>query len=313
MIKRKARIAQAQAEITRGLTECEDCAAGREVIIKIRHLRKAFAQKPIKSLPACNELAEMLTELKPVLMKNNVGLIEIYLSRLDALIEALHKETDKRGVLMALLSKVKSVFSKEKETSQDAMIREREQDAERKIFALQKKIAELSAERQNLLNKIEEKVRQCASLQKDSADYSLLRQQALILRPRISSIDQQVIMHVKMLESNAKYHAMLESGRTTFELREFMPDPTEADVLMKLIADETYELAGDAAAYSDSVNEYGAMINSAIAPSALAGEEEFDQMVEIKRHSEPMQTDEQVNDKNDELILDEKERRHELI
>lgn len=285
MTARKKQLEQSRKHMIRELCACEDRADSDRLTARIRKLRYRFEERSIRSASWSSEILQDLEELKPLLVRKNRALTELYLDRLETLSDNALRGEQRGEKCMGIFTRLKASFGKDKKGPQDKLLRTQE-DAEKKIFQLEKKIVELSDQRTDLMRQLHEKVKACASLEPDSYEYKLIRQQAMTLRPRISNIEKQVSIHLNLLQSNAQYRTMLESGRTTFEIRNYMPDPAEADMLMQLISDRTAEIVGDLEDFGQSVSAFGEKIDRAGTLFASEDDEEFDRMVLAQKKTE---------------------------
>lgn len=279
----KKRLEKRRAELIKGLTECEDLVVEQAEVARFHRLRGKYEAESRFPLELLEEAVKEIEETKSLISKGHKELAEVYLKRLEALADSAGKESGRRKKFMGLVSKFKGLFGKEKEVTQDGLIRNQEEAADWKIFQLEKKIAELSDERVQIMKQFEGKVTECAKWQPDSYEYKIHRQQALRLRSQVANVEKQIVMHANLLESNSKYRAMLETGRTTFEIRNYMPDAAEADLLMKMISDEVVDMNGDMAAFEQNVAEYSDKVDRTLVFDEFTGDADFDRMVQEKR------------------------------
>lgn len=129
----------------------------------------------------------------------------------------------------------------------------------------------------------EQKLKACVGCPADSYEYKISRQQAQSLRKKIADTEREIRLYASLLQKNEAYHSMLKSGETAFELRDYMPDPAEADLLMKKIAEETQDIAEDIRSFGKTVDMCGQMLDMAEPADVFMEDEEFDRMVQKHR------------------------------
>ena len=279
------------------LARCEDRACDAQWEARFRRLKRKFEGIAVPSSDFCAEVLEVIGELKPLMEKKQLQMAEIYVMRLEALAETAGRQ-ERQDNRMGLLAKIGSLLGGKKDDPEGELLRTQTEDAKQKIFQLQKKIAEISEERSGLMAEFEQKLKECAGCPADSYEYKLTRQQAQSLRKRIGDLENELKLYASLLQKNEAYHSMLKNGETAFELRNYMPDSAEADLLMQKIAEETQDIAAEIASFGESVENYGGMLDAAN-PSDVFGEDpEFDRKVqemrEEARKGAPAETPEAV-------------------
>lgn len=269
--------------ITGKLTECEDRADIKDHIMHLRRMRYRFEKETIYSLAPCEEIIQNADELIRLFVKKDQRMVELYLARLEALTDAAYSRERKEKGRMSLLSKLKAVVGGNKEDPQNKLLQKQEEDIDQKIFRMEKKIIELSDQRNQQMQQFKEEIKKCASLDEKSPEYKLTRQKASTLHLRIKNIERNIDMYADQLLKNSEYQMMLETGRLTFEMSNYMPDPAEADLLMQQISDKVGETADDMKEFGQKVSEYSRKIEKTKSGFERQENEELDQLIQAER------------------------------
>lgn len=296
------RLADERAELLRKLTECEDRTRNRGVARQLNRLRERVAGAPLESNPLSEEFYRRVQELHEAVFGDGQALEELYLQRLSALMDRLSASWKDRRIHMSIFDKLKSHRGKREGEARDEMIRSQEYEAEQNVFELQRKIISLSQTLKRQMDLFESKVKECAAMPADSYDYRVARQQAVLMRPRIAALEKQLQLYGMTLENNAQYQVMLEAGRMTFQLRNYMPDTAKADLLLKSIEDETRDIVGEMESMSSTLSSYGAATDQAMegTSSALKSDDAFDARVEKQREEAAQKAAEEAARKAEE-------------
>lgn len=269
--------------ITGKLTECEDRADIKDHIMRLRRMRYRFEKETIYFLAPCEEIIQNADELIRLFIKKDQRMVELYLARLEALTDAAYSRERKEKKQMSLLSKLKAVVGGSKEDPQNKLLQKQEEDIDQKIFRMEKKIIELSDQRNQQMQQFKEEIKKCASLDEKSPEYKLTRQKASTLHLRIKNIERNIDMYADQLLKNSEYQMMLETGRLTFEMSNYMPDPAEADLLMQQISDKVGETADDMKEFDQKVSEYSRKIEKTKSGFERQENEELDQLIQAER------------------------------
>ena len=258
------------------LVECQDRCFQTDLENKCKSIGVEISDYKLtkKSLQEIEiSLSRVLAELK----NRNFSLSRVYLDRTLEMIKS-YKEGKAENTRMGLLGLFKGKSTKRGERSQSAILDKEEKLTEQKISELELKLASLFDKHTKLSSQLEEKARKCAALEKRGNQYHQIRQQAMSLLPRIKTIEKQINMYARMLESSSRYQAMLEMGKSTFELKKIMPDISRTEALMDLISSETQEISDDMENLSSGICNFEKSIDKATGIQAFSSDE-FDERV----------------------------------
>lgn len=302
MARKKKQLRKKQRVVILGLKECEERTYERQFILKLRHIRNLCETETILSFLPCDEMIECIDELKSLMRKDHTFAIEAYLSHLEALADTAHSKERKQGEGRGMFAKLRAAFGKTKEKPRDQMIRMQEEDVQRNTFSLQKKLTELSGQKSQLTVQFEARVKECANLSADSTEYKIARQQALTLQTRIKNLEKQIETYISVAASNAQYGAVLEAGQITRDVHKFIPDPEKADLLMKIVVDETEETIEDTKNFGSTVTSYSGKMEKVMTSfgSSSPAQEEFDQLVQMKKQENKADREHTVKEKTAE-------------
>lgn len=281
-MNRKKQLEMVTDKICCELGKCEDRACDMVWQARFHRIKRKIEETPVHSMDLSMEILEMTEELKACMEKNRLQMAEVYLSRLDGLIETV-RQGEGKDRNMGLRNKLSSLLGRKKEDPQDKLLHSQKEDAKKKIFQLQKRIVEFSEERSGILDEFNQKLKECAAYEADSCEYKLARQQAQHLRKRIAETEKQIQFFANLLQKNEDYHNMLRTGEITFELRDYMPDGAEADVLMQRIAEETEDITANIDTFGQTIDKYARILDAASPSDVLAEDKEFDDMVQKLR------------------------------
>ena len=273
---------QALAKLIRLTERCQDrciCTPLEERCIEIRNI----VQSSHFDRANIDEVATLLTELEECLNQRKMILAGVYLDHISVVIAGMRAEKG-GNKKMGLLDRIKQKLSGNEEKSSQDLLNREQGDAEQKVFELQKKIAQLYETHTELTKQVEEKVRKCSGLKENDNLYKLTRQQALALYPKIKSVEQQLNMYTRALENNSRYQAMIETGKTSFELQKYMPALSRAEALMGMISSETQTVSEHMSDLSSGISQFEKEMEAATSGGAFATNE-FDQMVMQEREA----------------------------
>ena len=271
------------------LTECEDRSYESDVKQALRRARRELDEGEW-SESQLTALTESAREVRAAIREERAALLRVALSELQALLTAPPEpepESERPGLLARLLS---LLFHRQAKP-QDDLMRRHEADAEKNVFELEKRIAGLIDARAEKVEELRKLKAKREDARTSGSEAAILERQMRMLVPQIQDLDGQIAQHDKLLLSNAKYKSMLETGRMTFELKSFMPDTAEAELLLGRIERETQSMVDDQQimddllrAHDETVHTEVASLNTEADASALR---EFDQAAEQARTAAP--------------------------
>ena len=118
-----------------------------------------------------------------------------------------------RRMLMPIFNKLRSAFGGEKgkQAAQRAMYTEEHENKEREIAEIEGKLDSLLAERDTLRTKLEAIVQKARGLDRNSFDYTKLKHEATLLKPKLDAIDGSIGTLMKRAEDLAKISANYQS------------------------------------------------------------------------------------------------------
>ncbi len=118
-----------------------------------------------------------------------------------------------RRMLMPIFNKIRSALGGEKgkQAAQRAMYTEEHENKEREIAEIEGKLDSLLAERDTLRAKMEAIVQKARGLDKNSFDYTRLKHEATLLKPKLDAIDGSIGTLMKRAEDLAKISANYQS------------------------------------------------------------------------------------------------------
>lgn len=224
------------------------------------------------------ELRLLINEALQAIKFHQESVATVCLKRTQDLMTWGQKPEEGR-IRMGLFNKVKSAITDREKKSQNAMLQKEEEEAEKKIFLLQKNIALLYDKHTETMKQLEAKAVRCAQLSPGSDEYKKTRQEALVIVPQLSAIDNQLSLYSHMLNDSARYKAMMQTGKTTFELKQFMPDLNRAETMMSWITDETRSLSLDLEDFGIGIDEHEKAIHSNSAINEPLEDTMFDKMI----------------------------------
>ena len=276
-------------ELTAMLLECQDRCIHTDLEYTCKEIRRILAQKEpgSKDYPV---LLPLIEEARSEIRQNRLHSAAVRLDRILWISKNVGAGKAV-GKNMGILNHLKAGIGKRESDSQKAMIEKEEKEAEQRVYDIEKQIARLYDDHSELTKQFERKVKTCSELDKDNNMYRQTKQQALALLPRIRSIEKQINMYAKMLETSSRYHAMIEMGKTTFDLQKFMPDISKAEAMMQWITEGAQETAENMSGLSSEIGKYEREIDSAASAEAFSGED-FDNLVlneQKKTHSSSLE------------------------
>jgi len=143
--------------------------------------------------------------------------------------------------------------------------------------------------RNRKLDQLRDKAKACASLDPQSYEYQLARQQAVALKPRINAIEQTINLYAKQLENSAKYQALVSSGQATIDLKKMMPDPAEATALVDMIVEQTQDVSREIEDFGAAIDEGLSSFSAATNMNVFGADDEFEKLVAQERASSAAQ------------------------
>ena len=257
------------------LVECQDRCFQTDLEPVCKSIKTEMTDSKLKK----GDLQEIKSSLDITLieLKNrNFNLSRVYLERTLSKVKKC-KEGKAVNTHMGLFGLFKGKSEKQ-EKSQNEILDKEEKLTEQTIADLEEKIASLFDMHTKLSDQLAGRVRQCSTLDRNGNQYKHIRQQAMILLPRIKTIEQQINMYARMLENSSRYQAMLEMGKATIELKKLMPDISRTEALMDLISSETQEISDDLANLSSGIDAFENNVNKATGIQAFSSDE-FDNQV----------------------------------
>ena len=257
-----------------------------------------FTMKDLQELKI--SLDKALGELK----ERNYSLSRVYLDRTLGIVKKC-KEGKAVNTRMGLFGLFKGKAKKREEFSQSEILDKEEKLTEQKLADLEEKIAALFDNHTKLSAQLEEKARQCAALEKKGNQHQHIRQQAMALIPRIKTIEKQISMYARMLESSSRYQAMLGMGKATLELKKLMPDISRTEALMDLIASDTQEISDDMENLSSGIDTFEKNIDKATDIQAFSSDEFDERVSEIRDMKKQEEESDEVISENFENIASE--------
>lgn len=185
------------------------------------------------------------------------------------------------GGSMGLIGKLKGKLVKREEEAQGAIMDGEEREAEARIREIERRIAALYDRHAAMLAQFERNVKRCAGLDRKSPAYQQLRQQALMLLPRIKSTEKQLTLYAQQLENSSRYQALVELGRSTFELQKYMPDASRTEAVMQMVSRDLQDLTDEISDMRGSLDVEEALYSDSGAEAF--SDEGFDRQVEAYR------------------------------
>ncbi|RKJ51759.1 hypothetical protein D7Y05_01460 [bacterium 1XD42-54] len=281
MAGKKRKAAEQKRWLLHVLQECEDLGndAATEKLCRTLYRNFTIMDTPVV---LAEEKIVLLEEALSALKDRRYHAAQICLGRVDELNQSVIKEAGSRKK-MGLLEKVKSKLPWDKDRGQEVLFQREEAAAEQKIFEIQKRIGDLYDNLSAVTKQVEEKAAKCAAISPDSNEYKQIRQQAVALLPQIRALEQQLKLYAKALENSSRYHAMLQTGRTTFELKSFVPDISRSEAMMEWIAEETGELSENTAEMEKGIERYENRIQASSEVKGYSHTQEFDELVQLRK------------------------------
>lgn len=276
---------QDQEELLALLLECQDRCLKTDLESVCKEIRRNIDGN-VFGKDSIRDLRSILGEAREELKRRNLNTAGVCLDRAFWLSRAA--EAGKAGDWrMGLFGRIKEIAGRHEQDSQTKMLGLEGKEAEQRVYELEKKIASLYDSHSELTRQLEEKVKQCSALNKNDNAYLKLRQQAMALMPRIRSLEKQIHMHIKMLESSSRYQAMIEMGNSAFELQKFMPDISRAEAMMEWIAGKTQDVSESMEDLSSGIDQYEAEISMAAAGEADGSAEFDDRVAKVRSEAVP--------------------------
>lgn len=285
MRNREQQKSNLREKIIASFIQCEDRCGDEEIEKQLRHQRREIQEKREITKEEAAEILALLEEIYKRMVQGQLQATDIYIKRISSVIETTAGNVEKRGIFMGILTKVAGVF-KRGEITQERLLREQEEETERKNFELEKKIGELSNTHKMLSEELQEKVKKSTSLSPDSPEYQMMKRQAMMIYPKIAAIKKQMDILMNTLEKNSQYHAMILSGRNTIEVKNYLADTTKAEVLMKTMVDETRNFATDSDILGEVVKNYGTDMLGELDRVASSNSRNFEEMVQKEKQKE---------------------------
>lgn len=164
--------------------------------------------------------------------------------------------------------------------------------------------------------KLRDFVRQAADIEKDSAEYKHIQQQAMACKKKADGYEKSMKTAYEVLSKNQDFEMWLEHGMTVDKLNKLIPDPEKAEELMEKLSDGVQNLQDKIEDLNQIGEEYMYEIGNAISGTYDQDSFEFDSLVakeNEKRIDKKTQPESQTNmntastqPQNFENISDEK-------
>lgn len=277
------------------LTECLDRCGNKEQEARCREIIRNLknAEVPVS---ARKEILSLLDKAITAFKRKEQHTAAFCLERIYAI--SVDRTTKKEP--MGFIKNIKDKLGKTEDLSQEKLIENAKTDAENSIHLVEEKLAAIYDRRTRLMNLYQEKIRQCAGLDKNDSQYQVNRQYAMTLTPLIRSLDQQINQYTQMLDKSTRYQAMLETGKANLELRKMMLDLTKAETMMGWLTEESSQV-------TDYLNEFDTdleQFEKAMMPSAesvtSAEADEFDRMVDALKMADSIDVEALVEEEKEE-------------
>ncbi len=133
------------------------------------------------------------------------------------------------------------------------------------------------------MTKLRELVAQASQVEKDSAEYKSLQQQAVGCKQRADGYEKGMKAAYAVLEKNRKFESMLENGMTLSRLNGMLPDPDAAEKLLQKISDIAQEFNEKQEELSDLFKDYSEEIDALLPGTFGSAFADFDAMVDAQR------------------------------
>jgi len=282
---RKSKRIKQQKEICQLLQECEDILLDPDVIKACRRF-KDFIQQVHN--PNKEELDRWKAGIFNVKKELKLGQKSLALLDLQNLMRQEERIVFiKKGKRMSPLGKIGKWLHSSKEQRENAlqkkMLEEESRDAEKQMYMLQDQIETLYKEYERLQLLLESKVKECAALSQNSARYNIVRQEALLIKPKLKTIENQLAGYVKMLENHAGYQAMIQAGIANFDLKSYLPNSARSETIMGMISEEAEEISASSEIFGKNIQDYQFSIDKASQGSLGIEDDEFDDLVKAQR------------------------------
>ena len=278
--KRKNTEQQKQREeIEQILQECEDRLYGSKEVGRLCRglMEEIKGQKD--DIPVSPEMEEVLQDALNAARNRDGTMALKSLERFSSLKDGQGKTKNREEKeKMGLFDRILKRKTEDKGTS--GMIGNAEREIEKSIYELEVKIAELSKKKSILQAQFDNKVAQARSVVKDSAEYQLLKTQAMALKPQMDAVDKMLQAFFRAMLQNNQVRAAFESGQLMEDLKRLLPDTIKVDAIMDMIGNVTAETQQTMDDLDTLLSSHDAGFKAAMEKNvSIAKDDEFDNLV----------------------------------